>query len=181
MITFKRIENDSDPLFGKMYDLYESAFPAVERRDATALKNAMKSENKFQVSALLKEDGFVGFFNDWHFDDFVYVEHFAISPELRGKCIGTEVVNHYLQNTCLPIVFEVEKPDNEMAKRRIALYERLGCCLLPFDYAQPYYDGSGKLFPMLLMTNNDSFVSQNVHRIKSSIYEEVYHYNDNNT
>ena len=181
MITFKRIENDSDPLWGKMYDLYESAFPAVERRDATALKNVMKSENKFQVSALLKENCFVGFFNDWHFEDFVYVEHFAVCPELRGKLIGTEVVSLYLKKKRLPIVFEVEKPDNEVAKRRIALYERLGCHLLPYDYAQPHYDGSGKLFPMLLMTNDSAFVSQNVRRIKSSIYEEVYHYNDNNT
>ncbi len=176
MITFKRIENDSDPLWGKMYDLYESAFPAVERREATALKNVMKSENKFQVSALLKEDGFVGFFNDWHFEDFIYVEHFAVCPELRGKRIGTEVVGHYLKDTRLPIVFEVEKPENETAKRRIALYERLGCHLLHYDYVQPHYDGSGKLFPMLLMTNNKDFVDGHIQHIKAKIYEEVYHY-----
>ena len=91
------------------------------------------------------------------------------------------MVSLYLKKKRLPIVFEVEKPENEVAKRRIALYERLGCHLLPYDYAQPHYDGSGKLFPMLLMTNDSAFVSQNVRRIKSSIYEEVYHYNDNNT
>lgn len=176
MILFRRIENEADTLFEQTYSLYESAFPIIERRSAAALRQVLNSEKKFKISAILKDNQFVGLFSDWQFEDFVYAEHFAILPALRGKHIGSEVVTKYLENTGSPIVFEVEKPDNEMAKRRIEFYKRLGFRLLPFEYAQPYYDGSGRLFPMLLMTNDSDFAHQNIFRITDTIYKNVYHY-----
>jgi ribosomal protein S18 acetylase RimI-like enzyme len=180
MIEFRKIKNSADPLFGKMYELYLRAFPAVERRTLESLESVLNHDSKFVMTGLLKDGEFVGFFNHWQFERFVYAEHFAVSPKLRGQNIGSEVMKTFLSNINLPAVFEVEKPENEMAIRRIVFYERLDCKLLPHQYAQPHYDGSGKLLPMLLMTNNYDYVDIHFSQIKNTIYKEVYNYCEEN-
>jgi ribosomal protein S18 acetylase RimI-like enzyme len=180
MIEFRKIEYSADPLFGKMYELYQNTFPAVERRNKCSLESVLNHDKRFVMAGLLKEGEFVGFFNYWQFDDFVYVEHFAVDPTLRGQNIGSEVMKTFLSNTNLPVVFEVEIPEseseNETARRRIAFYERLDCKLLTHKYAQPHYDGSGKLLPMLLLTNHHDYADKHFSRIKNTVYKEVYDY-----
>jgi ribosomal protein S18 acetylase RimI-like enzyme len=165
MIEFRKIENSANPLFGKLYELYESAFPAVERRILTDLEGVLNHDKRFKMAVLMKDSEFVGFFNYWQFESFIYAEHFAVNPKLRGQNIGSEVVKTFFQNVNLPVVFEVEPPEEEMAIRRIAFYERLDCKLLPHKYAQPHYDGSGKLLPMLLMTNNYDYADKHFDQI----------------
>jgi GNAT superfamily N-acetyltransferase len=180
MIDFRNIKNSSDPLFGKMYKLYQSAFPVVERRTLESLESVLNHDTRFVMTGLLKDGEFVGFFNHWQFERFVCIEHFAVNPKLRGQNIGSEVMKTFLSNINLPVVFEVEMLENEMAIRRIVFYERLGCKLLPHKYAQPHYDGSGKLLPMLLMTNNYDYVDKYFREIKSTMYKEVYNYCEEN-
>jgi hypothetical protein len=176
MIEFRKVESSADPLFGTMYELYQSAFPAVERRTLGDLEGVLNSDKRFVMAVLLKDNEFVGFFNYWLFEGFIYAEHFALNPKLRGQNMGSEVMKTFFLNINLPVVFEVEMPENETAIRRIAFYERLECKLLPHKYAQPHYDGSGKLLPMLLMTNNYDYVDKHFSRIKNMVYKEVYNY-----
>jgi GNAT superfamily N-acetyltransferase len=137
MIDFRKIKSSVDPLFGKMYELCQSAFPAVERRTLDSLESILNHDTRFVMTGLLKDGEFVGFINHWQFERFVYAEHFAVNPKLRGQNIGSEVMKTFLSNINLPVVFEVEMPENEMAIRRIVFYERLGCKLLLQKYAQP--------------------------------------------
>jgi ribosomal protein S18 acetylase RimI-like enzyme len=178
MIVFRKVENSHDPLFSKMYELYVNAFPAVERRTLSGLEGVLNHDKRFAITVLLNNSGFVGFLNYWLFEGFVFAEHFAVSPNLRGGNIGSEVMKTFFTNVNLPVVFEVEIPENELAIRRIAFYERLGCKLLSQKYAQPHYDGSGKLLPMLLMTNNYGYVDKHFNQIKTNIYTEVYKYRE---
>jgi GNAT superfamily N-acetyltransferase len=175
-IEFRKVENSADPLFVKMFELYQRAFPAVERRTLSSLEGVLEHDKRFVMAVLLKDGEFVGFFNYWLFESFIYTEHFAVNQKLRGQNIGSEVIKTFFINTNLPVIFEVETPENELAIRRIAFYERLDCKLLPHKYAQPHYDGSGNLLPMLLMTNNYSYVDKHFNLIKNIVYRVVYNY-----
>ncbi len=53
-------------------------------------------------------------------------------------------------------------------------YERNGFKVVQHPYAQPYYDGSGRMLPMLIMTNDTHFANKNFPLIKKTLYEEVY-------
>jgi ribosomal protein S18 acetylase RimI-like enzyme len=176
MIEFRKIENSANPLFGKLYELYQSAFPAVERRALADLENVLNDDKRFKMAVLMKDSEFVGFFIYWQFESFIYAEHFAVNPTLRGQNIGSEVVKTFFLNVNCPVVFEVELPENETAIRRITFYERLECKLIPRKYAQPHYDGSRKLLPMLLMTNNYAYVDSHFDQVKEIVYKEVYNY-----
>ena len=176
MIEFKKIENSSDLLFSKMYELYRSTFPVAEQRDLDGLEHVLNHDKNFEMDALMKSSDFVGFFDFWTFEHFVYVEHFAVDSKMRGQNIGSEVIKTFLSKINLPIVLEVEPPQNEQSIRRIDFYERLGFKLLSHNYAQPYYDNSKKLLPMLLMSNDYDFADKYFSLIKNTLYKDVYRY-----
>ena len=156
MIEFKKIEGSSDPLFARLYDLYREAFPPSERRTLDELKRILDTEPRFTASALMREGQFTGFFTYWTFDRFVYT------------------IRSFLSLHTLPVVLEVEMPDEPDAIRRIHFYERNGFKVVQHPYAQPYYDGSGRMLPMLIMTNDTHFANKHFQMIKKTLYEEVY-------
>ena len=174
MIEFKKIEGSSDPLFAPMFELYHEAFPPSERRTLDDLTRILDTEPRFTASALMREGQFAGFFTHWTFDRFVYGEHFAVDPALRGQNLGTETIQAFLALHTLPVALEVEMPDEPDAIRRIHFYERNGFKVVQHPYAQPYYDGSGRMLPMLIMTNDTHFANKNFPLIKKTLYEEVY-------
>ena len=176
MIEFRKVENSADVLFGKAYILYENSFPAVERRSLESLKQVLDHNKAFEMNALMIDGDFVGFFDFWRFDGFVFGEHFAVDPKMRGKNIGSEVINSLCAKVNLPLVLEVEHPEDETAIRRIAFYERLGFRVLPQTYEQPYYDGSRRMLPLLLMSNDYDFAHTNFDKIVKTVHKEVYNF-----
>ncbi len=161
-------------MFAHMYELYEDAFPPAERRSSDELKHVMETERRFVPAALMCESRFAGFFTYWTFSRFVYGEHFAIHPDVRGKNLGSEALNAFVAKSTHPVVVEVEMPDTPVAVRRVRFYERNGFEVVQQPYAQPYYDRSGRTLPMLLMSNNAHFVHVHFQQIKKTLYEEVY-------
>ena len=176
MLNFRRITHVTDPLFTNLYNLYTLAFLPNERRNWAGLEYELSYEKRFYANALLQNDRFVGFLNYWIFDNFYYIEHFAIIPNLRGQNIGTEAMGIFMSQTKLPIVFEVEMPKNATAIRRIRFYEKLGFTVLSHNYAQPPYEGSEFPQPMLIMTNDIHFANTHFEAIKENLYNRVYHY-----
>jgi len=176
MIEFRKIENSSDTLFTKIYALYRSAFPRAERRSLASFKAVLNNKKHFEMSALMKNNEFVGFITCWTFDCFVYVEHFAVDSKMRGQNIGSEVMSTFLQKTSLPVVLEVEMPEDAQSIRRISFYERLGFKVIPHNYAQPYYDGSGRMLPLLIMSNDYHFAYKHFNSMINTLYKDVYRY-----
>jgi ribosomal protein S18 acetylase RimI-like enzyme len=176
MLQFDQIVSASDPHFSNLYDLYISAFLPTERRTCAGLEYELLYEKRFYANALLQNDQFVGFFNFWTFDRFCYIEHFAINPLFRSQHIGSEAMEIFKGMTGLPIVFEVEMPNDTIASRRIHFYERLGFSVLSHDYAQPSYEDNDFIMPMLMMSNDIHFASTHFDLIKKTLYNEVYHY-----
>lgn len=176
MLNFQKIKSVSNPHFLNIFKLYSQAFPLSERRSWGGLELELINENCFNAQVLLQNDKFVGFLNYWTFERFLYIEHFAVSSDLRGKGIGTEAMKMLMEQTKLPILFEVEMPNTVLAASRIRFYERLGFSVLSHYYAQPPYEGNGFILPMLIMCNDTHFGNTHFEMIKETLYEQVYHY-----
>ena len=176
MLQIHPVLNTNDQFFNKLYSLYVSAFPELERRTWEGLVHELTYEKRFHANVLLKENQFVGLLNFWNFEGFYYLEHFAISEKLRGRNIGTDAMKLFMSRCNLPIIFEVEMPTSIIAQKRIQFYERLGFILLPNKYAQPPYSSGEKEFPMQLMTNDREFASTKFEWIKDILYSEVYEF-----
>jgi len=177
MFNFYRINSVSDPLFPSLYNLYVLAFPEDERRSWAGFEYELDYEKHFYAHALVENEKFVGLFNYWIFDRFYYIEHVAVAQAMHGQNIGTQAMDIFKEQAKLPIVFEVEMPNNPTAIRRINFYEKLGFSVLnSHNYAQPPYEGDGFLIPMQLMTNNIHFADTHFDMIKETLYDKVYHY-----
>jgi ribosomal protein S18 acetylase RimI-like enzyme len=177
MLIINKIKDIHSPHFTRLYDLYQSAFASNERRTYDGLVAEMMTEPKFHSLELLKKNEWVGFLNYWVFEEFWYIEHFAVEAHCRNQQIGTQAMKLFMEVSPLPILFEVELPVNDFAKRRICFYERLGFSVLSNKYAQPpYIADKGDFIPELIMCNDLEFASTNFELIKKRLYQEVYHY-----
>lgn len=160
--------------------LYEEAFPAEERRpykDAAELEHFIKMKGgKFHAYAAKDGDLFLGFLSYWTFEGYVYVEHFAVRPEHRGRNIGRKMLHHLFEEVSENVLLEVEKPETADAQRRIHFYETQGFRLRrELEYVQPPYTTGGKPVPMLLMTHGE--VKLRDHADMEEMLREVYNVN----
>ena len=65
-------------------------------------------------------------------------------------------------------------PTEEMSKRRIGFYERLGFVLDHHVYFQPPYRRGEALLEMRLMTHGELDLERSFERVKTIIHQNVY-------
>lgn len=66
----------------------------------------------------------------------MYLEHFAVNKDCRSSGIGGLMLSHYIKQKKQPMVLEVELPNDDISKRRIDFYKRLGFSLNLYEYVQ---------------------------------------------
>ncbi len=138
MLQRVTISTAKDTLFTNFWDLYISAFPQHERRDLEYQQRTLTIEN-YHLEALVKGDQFVGFIGWWQLGEVSYIEHLATLPSLRGGGIGREALESFIAHHSGTIILEVEHPEDEICRRRIGFYQRVGFILNDYHYAHPPY------------------------------------------
>lgn len=175
-IICKSVRDLTDPILEQVEKTYTESFPEAERRDFALVRNLLAQEPKFFLQAILKDEQYVGFITCWKFEGYTYAEHFAIDPAARNGGIGAKVLKQFLESCGTPVVLEVEMPTDEMSRRRIGFYERLGFVLDNHYYRQPPYRSNGEWLEMKLMTYGDLNLSHTFEQIKTDIYTHVYRF-----
>ncbi|MET3113717.1 ribosomal protein S18 acetylase RimI-like enzyme [Pedobacter sp. CG_S7] len=158
------------PVHSFIKDLYESTFPIQERREWTSLLSLL-NHPAMQLDLICEEELPIGFIIWWKINDWLFIEHFAISPHIRGGGYGSTVMCYYMEKANGKIFLEVEPPFTIDAERRIAFYEKLGLSLLDVSYQQPSYVEKDVYYPMLLMgtTGKKDFTA-----LVAALKEQVY-------
>lgn len=160
--------------FDELFVILEQSFPTAERRDRAG-HLAEFSEERFN-SICYVPDKLMGFLNYWDFDEFVYIEHFAVSPKLRGQGTGSALIRNMAELAGgRRLVLEAEPPDDSsIAARRVAFYERLGFKLNSYEYIQPPLIKGEKPIPLVIMSSPTSLSPDEYDVIRERIYREVY-------
>ncbi len=161
-------------MFDEMFSIIERSFPPDERRKKA--EHLAEFNSDFFRSLCLCGEKLVGFLNFWDLDDFVYIEHFAVDPSLRGKGTGTAIMNKALElNQGRIKVLEAEPPElSEIAFRRIAFYKRLGFIPNPNVYWQPPITAGEPPVKLSLLSTPSLLTQGEYSAIKAAIYREVY-------
>lgn len=118
-------------------------------------------------------DEFVGILTYWTFDEFVYIEHFAIDEDLRNLGLGKAVFLNFLSQLQQQVVLEVELPHDETSEHRIEFYSSMGFFSAPQEYIQPPYKKGKHPVPMIVMTKYE-IDDQEFAEIREILYREVY-------
>ena len=178
VIECRPVKDFSDPLLDKVENTYNDSFPEAERRAFSLVRELVKDEPRFTVYTLFKDQVYAGFITAWSFGTFIYVEHFAIDASARNGGIGGESMKQFMARCDAPVGLEVEMPTEEMSKRRIGFYERLGYVLDDHVYFQPPYRQGEPLLEMRLMTYGAIDLKQSFEEVKNCIHRYVYGVNE---
>lgn len=163
-LAFEIISDSSSPYFELFEERYLSDFPMEERREVSDLLRLLTGDQPpITIEAVLFRGEFAGFISYWRLPSYMFFEHFAITPSLRSRGIGREVIRHMQAKFAdRPFLIEVEPPNDELKSRRVRLYEHLDFILSDFPYIQPSYRQGGLGVPLKLMTwNFNRPISQN--------------------
>lgn len=157
-----------------VYQIFEEAFPIAELRLYEVMKQ-LYVEELLKIYVLKQANEIVGALSIWELDCFVYVEHFAVSAKLRGQGLGSfflkEVKALYPKQQ---IVLEVEKPIQEIEKRRVEFYQRNDFILSSFDYIQPPFRANVEEIHLVLMTYPKAIHQDEFIHIKNQLFNKVY-------
>jgi ribosomal protein S18 acetylase RimI-like enzyme len=170
-ISLNKIESDAE--FEEIKNLYLTAFPPSERREFDELKKQIYNEN-CNVNLILAGEKVVGFVVLWNFTEFVFLEHFATEPGLRGLGIGEKTLSEIKSQFQKTVILETELPNDELSQRRIRFYERNGFHKLCRTYFQPAYGANKPEVELKLMSTNVDLAENQIDNYISVIREKVY-------
>lgn len=129
-----RILSPAHPLFEASFSLLELSFPPEERRiRADHIRFLRKPD--FHCCALTEEGSFRGILFYWETEAFIFLEHFAMLPHLRGHGLGAKALS-LLKGTGKPVILEIEPPCDGMTQRRYGFYRRNGFVMNPYFHIQ---------------------------------------------
>ena len=121
-----RIKNIEEELFQKIWPLYRISFPEFEQRNISDMQKAL-THSGFVCEVFLDEEKQpLGFLMYWEFDNFIYIEYFAVFPEKRGGGTGSKVLKDFLSRAKKPVILDIDPVCDQITSRRLGFYKRHG-------------------------------------------------------
>lgn len=157
--------------FDAFYRIMEDSFPPDEYRPYEEQK-ALLSRPGYRILAW--GTPVQGFMCLWEFEEFLFLEHFALCPEARGSGLGSRLLTGLLTAAQKPLCLEVEPPVEDLARRRVKFYQRNGMYLNSYPYIQPPISQGKQPIPLLLMTSGGFLNQEEFQKVKGQIYARVY-------
>lgn len=123
--------------FDRFYQILSNNFPTKEIKEYNYMKDTFYA-GLYQVLTLKDNDQIVGIMSFYQHDDFRFIDYFAIDGSLKGKGMGSKMFQYFINLDDKMVILEVEHPEDEQSKRRIAFYQRNGLYLNDqFEYFVP--------------------------------------------
>ncbi len=161
--------------FNKVYKIMEASFPPDEHRPFEEQKELLDNPcYSIHVVKDSNEGEIQGFMAVWQFDGLGFIEHFAVDSKYRNTGLGSKMLKEINEHLTGRICLEVELPDNEISKRRIAFYQRNGLYYNDYPYIQPAISKGRNPIPLRIMTSGGEVTEAEYERIRDILYREVY-------
>ena len=194
MIRLHPIKSQASPYWDSLVRIYHTSFPIDEQRPIESIAHLIEHDERFVAYAIVNENEddndaaglqaisqqptaksqyLLGLLTTWHFEEFIYIEHFAIDPDLRSRGYGAEALKTFIAQQQCPIVLEAEPPTDELSTRRVGFYKRLGLTLYDFPYIQPAYTPESNPVELRLMGTLDTNTTP-LPLVSKMLHREVY-------
>jgi len=150
-MEFIRLTDISGPYWPQAWELYERSFPLRELRSLEQHILAM-DDPRFFAEVITDKEEFIGVIFYWKWDNYRFVEHFAIDPSLRGSGSGSRVLEEFLNNDQSLVMLEIEPLCDEISERREQFYERSGFTMNYYRHIHPSFRPSTEAHELLIMS-----------------------------
>lgn len=154
--------------------ILQEAFPESERRDLAEIRNCLESA-PLQLLTASRESQVLAVLLVWNLPDVTFLENFAVRADCRGQGIGAELLHQVSEIWKKPQVLEVEIPQTELQRRRIAFYQRCGFFLNEtYPYRMPNLHGDGPAMPLHLMSKPHPLTDDQAAGMERILWEQAY-------
>ena len=173
-IIFRTIHPTDSPYWVPFVAIYSQSFPIDEQRPTHDIARLIEADERYTAHAIIdaESEQFLGLLTTWHLGDFIYIEHFALSPQYRSQGYGSNALKKFIHEHPMPIILEAEPPTDALTRRRVQFYERNGLTLYEYDYIQPPYTPERQPVPLRLMGTLPSTMS--LADVALCLHREVY-------
>lgn len=172
-MEFYKVSNIKDNYFEKAWDLYETSFPIEERRTKKNQSIIMSKAN-YNFEIIMHEEDFLGFLLWWSFDDLRFIEHFAICQNQRSNGFGKIILKKFMQRNQLPIILELDIPDQIIKQKRIKFYQHAGFHLNLHFYQQPALHKNYPALTLYLMSFPNPMSVNDIKHFTKSYHPIIY-------
>ena len=159
--------------FPAAYAIMSEAFPKDEIR-SYAGQERLLGRREYDLYVEAGEDSLDAVVAFWHFDSFSYLENFAVRKELRGRGTGRGMLLELADICPGRLILEVEKPDTDIARRRIGFYKRCGFFMNDYDYIMPPLEPGLKPLPLLIMSHGSELTQAEFNHFRDTVFREVF-------
>lgn len=172
VISLIPVTSPDFPGFSEIKLLYYRAFQPDERREVNDLV-AQMGRPGFTLLMVQMYNMPAGLIALWQMSNFIFIEHLAITEQLRNKKIGETALKMIADNEEQPILLESANTHDITSKKRTGFYKRLGFEVIDDFYVQPSYSPEKNSLQMLLMSNRP-LMPEKVETMVNEIHQVVY-------
>ncbi|WP_278832813.1 GNAT family N-acetyltransferase [Porphyromonas cangingivalis] len=163
-----RIRDTKHMLYDPLSTLCSASFPIFEQRTEEQQRAAfMRPE--YHLMGYTEGHSFVGFIAYRAFDDYVYIEHLAVSAEVRGKGHGTKLLEAFVHSVSKTVLLEIDPIVDAISEARLRFYERCGFHQNPYPHTHPPYREGYESHPLVVLTSGRRIAEDEYHRFKSDL------------
>lgn len=137
MIDLRIINSIDDKGWDFAWRVYAESFPEFEQRRFENQVRAME-DKRYKCLTFWENEKLIGILLYWEWENYRYIEHFAISPELRGRNYGTKLLKDFC-SCSQTVILEIDPPIDEVSVNRLRFYERLGFVMNEYPHIHPPY------------------------------------------
>ncbi|WP_297635974.1 GNAT family N-acetyltransferase [uncultured Clostridium sp.] len=175
-MKFIKIKNKEDKYFKEAMELYKTSFPVFEQR--TLDKQIEVLENKeYNFAIICDDENLMGILFYWEYDNFRYIEHFAIKKDLRGKSYGSKILKIFCESE-KETILEIDPPIDDISIKRLKFYSKLGFKLGEFNHIHPPYRKEYQGHKLKIMSFNENLSKEEYEEFNRYLKEEVMKFAD---
>lgn len=173
-LQFIPFRSCQDKGWAEAWAIYTSSFPRNEQWHEQDYAQAF-ADPAFEADGIWLGEQFAGILFHWDAGGYRYVEHLAISPEIRGKNLGSRTLSAFCDQVG-KVILEIDPPVDEISIRRQHFYEKLGFVTNPYEYIHPSFHAPYKPHQLVLMSYPEAIAYDQARLFADFVREVVLRY-----
>ncbi|MCD7948701.1 MAG: GNAT family N-acetyltransferase [Erysipelotrichaceae bacterium] len=157
----------------EVYAFLANAFDPSELRAYEWMKE-IYDQKKFKIYGYMNDNQLLGVITLWKFDEYNYIEHFAVDANYRGQGLGSIIIEDMKQLSDKPLILEVEEIVDEITQKRVHFYEKHGFHLSSYQFIQPPLRENVKDVPLIYMSYPSLLENDMYDKILIELKNKVY-------
>lgn len=172
MLKTYRLNNLEDRYFQEIWHLYETSFPKEERRNISEQKIILK-EKKYCAQYFLEESTLIAFLFYWQFEEYIFIEHFAVNSAFRGKSYGSSILDTFLKKY-KKVFLEIDPICDVVSQRRFHFYKKFGFVKNEFEHYQIPLRKGADILPLTLLSFPQKLSPQTYQNLYSKMQQALF-------